>query len=131
MVKKNDELAGELMKKRAGGDQARTAYKRGYKFEVEVREALRNAGWWVHRMHQSRGAMDLIAIRPESQVGVAHVAFVQCKAYQAVIRAADVERLKNESHTAGAQTVFAMLVNGRVNWCMLVHSTGALVDWRP
>lgn len=109
MVKQDDKFEGELLKTHAG---AKTAYARGYKFEVRVRDALRKAGWWVHRMHQSRGAMDLIATRAvfgEFQPKC-WVIFVQCKASGEPkdVGVDEWNRLLHEAKSAGAIPLIAV-----------------------
>jgi hypothetical protein len=59
--------------------QARTAYAQGYKFEDRVRDHLKDRGWsFVLRNRLSRGAADLVAIRPAGD-GLSRVLMVQCK----------------------------------------------------
>lgn len=132
-MQKDDRLEGELLKKRAGGDQARRAYKKGYEFETRVRKALQRAGWWVHRMHQSRGAMDLIGLCPLGS-STSHSVFVQCKAYSEVsLPKIDRFRLMSEAEKAGAAPLLAIQTKGGVvNFYRLMDADqGVFEDWSP
>ena len=55
-------------------------YERGRRFEYEIMEIFRNAGYTVLRTAGSHGFADVVLVKITADMKkIAHVAFVQCK----------------------------------------------------
>ncbi len=96
------------------GTPRRRGYASGRQFEHRCRHALEAAGWVVLRMAGSKGACDLVAIRPGT------VALVQCKRDPLAFGPGDWSQLWALAFDAGALAVLVGDERRKLAWYRLL-----------